>query len=276
MKHAVVDGVDVFSFRQSWIGTFQMCPEQARLEIHGKLPRVETEATAIGTAVHAAIEAVLGTQLGYDDAQQLALQEFVTLSELPEFTYVGTKSLDTCLEYVVNCFTSWYEHIYPVLGESLSIERNFRVTLDSRHLQRIDLTGTWDLDDSIAGLVDWKNKGSDIKRWEVDRWGIQPTVYTYAKRMLDLDGDMTGDMPFTFVNMVKSPYVQRPQVVEVRRNEAHYAWLRKQLWQIVDMYTATNNGEQQWQLNDAGWWCSPKWCTNWDNCKGATMGSRPW
>jgi len=275
MRHTVEDGVDVFSFRQSWIGTYQMCPEQARLEMHGLLPRVETEATAIGTAVHGAIEAVLSTQMSYDDAMQLALLTFADFSELPEFEYVNVKSFDLCLDYVSNCFTSWYEHIYPVLGESLSIERNFRVTLGSRHLQRIDLTGTWDLDDSIAGLVDWKNKGSDIKRWEVDRWGIQPTVYTYAKRVLD-DLPMTGDMRFTFVNMVKSSYVQRPQVVEVQRNEAHYEWLRKQLWQIVDMYTATNNGQQQWQLNDAGWWCSPKWCTNWDNCKGAIMGNRPW
>lgn len=282
MKHYVVDGVDVFDFRQSWVGTWQMCPEQARLDMRGELERVETDATAVGTAVHAAIEHILRNGGYFEDGLQAAVMEFMRLSELPEFRYVKALTYKTAEKYTVNCFTSWYEHVYPTLGEPLSIERTFKVQLDERpsvdscvdeycrRPQRLMLSGTWDLDDEVHGLVDWKNKGQEIKRWEMDRWGIQPTVYTYAKRVLD-GLPMDGELPFTFVNMIKGPQVQPPQILTVSRHLGHYNWLRAQLWRIVDLYLSTDNGEQGWPLNDSGWWCSQRWCQNWSSCKGAAL-----
>lgn len=279
MKHYVVDGVDVFDIRQSWISTWQMCPEQARLDMRGELPRVETDATAVGTAVHTGIEAVLRDGLDYEDALQVAVLEFLRLTELENFRYVKAQTYKTAEMYVVNCFTSWYQNILPQLGKPLSIERNFKVQLDERQWEngydptprrhRIMLSGTWDLDDSMHGLIDWKNKGAEIKRWEMDRWGVQPTVYTYAKRVLE-GLPLTGDMGFTFVNMVKGPRPSAPQVLQVMRNENHYAWLKAQLWNIVDLYLATNNGETSWPMNDASWLCSERWCSAFaaGKCKG--------
>lgn len=280
MKHEVVDGVDRFSFRQSWLGTFAMCPEQARLDMRGELPRVETDATAIGTAVHTAIEHVLLKNADYDDALQVALVTFADLEALDNFQYVKAKTFGTCTQYVTNCFTSWYQHVYPQLGEPLSVERTFKVKLAEGLSKRIViptqaelwLSGTWDLDDSAWGLVDWKNKGQEIKRWEVDRFGIQPTVYTYAKRVLD-DLGMDGELPFTFVNMIKGPSITPPQIVTVYRHAGHYEWLKTMLWRIVDLYWQTDMGASPWPLNDAGWFCSERWCKNWAGCKGADLAS---
>lgn len=276
MKHEVIDGVDVFTFRQSWIGTAQTCLEQARLDMLGQLQRVETDATAIGTAVHAGIEAVLAQRVDGDEALDLALAEFARLERDPTFQYKQTTGFQQCTEYVVNCFTSWWQHIYPQLGEPLSVERNFKVKLDDRDggfygLSEIWLSGTWDLDDSAWGIVDWKNKGHEIKRWEVDRWSVQPTVYTYAKRVLD-GLDMDEPMDFTFVNMVKGP-VREPQVVTVQRHRSHYEWLRAMLWRIVDLYWATDAGRIGWPMNDGHVLCSTKWCTEFaaGRCKGAYL-----
>ncbi len=289
MKHEVIDGVDVFTFRQSWIGTFTTCPEQARLDMLGQLQRVETDATAIGTAVHAGIEAVLAQKVDGDEALELALAEFARLERDPTFQYKQTTGFQQCTDHVVNCFTSWHEFIYPQLGEPLSVERNFKVKLDERGVpilhgptapcppgckplrSELWLSGTWDLDDSAWGIVDWKNKGHEIKRWEVDRWSVQPTVYTYAKRVLD-GLDMDEPMDFTFVNMVKGP-VREPQIVTVSRQRPHYEWLRAMLWRIVDLYWATDAGRIGWPMNDGHVLCSTKWCTEFaaGRCKGAYL-----
>lgn len=275
MKHEVVDGVDRFTFRQSWLSTWLMCPEQARLEMRGELARVETDATAVGTAVHAAAEHVLVKGGDFDDALQVALVTFADLEALPNFQYVKAKSFNTCVQYVTNCFTSWYRHMYPYLGEPLSVERTFHVRLDkSQGIERMGselwLSGTWDLHDSVWGLVDYKNKGQAIKEWEVKRFGIQPTVYTYALRVLE-DLGMEGELPFTFVNMIKGPTIEPPQIVTVYRHAGHYEWLKTMLWRIVDLFWQTDMGERPWPLNDAGWFCSPRWCQEYaaGRCKGA-------
>jgi hypothetical protein len=32
----------------------------------------------------------------------------------------------------------------------------------------------------------------------------------------------------------------------------------------------------QWPIKPDDWHCSPKWCDNWNNCRGKLLGPDPW
>jgi hypothetical protein len=275
LKRTEVDGVVRWTLSQSWANTFQKCPEQARLGMHGLLPRTESDATAIGTATHTGIEAVLRHCADRHEAEAAAIDKLCELMELDNFQFVQVKTPQTAVSYLKSCVGSWYEYVYPRLGSTVSIERPFEVRLDvgmiGTEVEELWLTGTWDFEDNIHGLWDWKTTGSKpYEQWEVSRWYVQPTVYCYARSVLAGNGGDDIDY-FNYAVMTKGPHVRAPQILEIERGPAHYAWLRKQLWSIVDLYKATAGGEQSWPLMDQGWWCSPKWCPVYNECKAVPM-----
>jgi hypothetical protein len=255
-------------FHQSWLNTFQKCPEQARLSMRGELPRVETDATAIGTSLHAAIEHALLMGADYDECLNEALLKFLELSELPHFEWKQVATMATAQRYIANCFTAFYRWVLPTLGEPLSIERYFKVPLDEYRGYKVMLAGTWDVEFHDS-LKDWKTAGRPYEAWEVDRWYIQPTAYAYAHSVL-----RGGPMPaFEYIVHLKGATVQPPQRLLVQRHEGHVEWLRQQLRRIIDLYEATEHGERAWPLMDQSWHCSPKWCSVYSECKGAALES---
>jgi len=260
------DGIRRFIFRQSWMNTFQHCPEQARLDMHGLLPRVESDATAIGTSVHVGIEHLL------DDAEpseawRLSCSKFDELSELPEFAWLQVKTPATAHRIIYNALWGWYDEIEPKLGRTISVEQHFSLHVQTMPCgDEIWIEGTWDYEDE-HGLWDWKTAGREYQPWEVERWYVQPTQYTLAHSLIN----DCYPLPFNYAVMVKTggEGPSKTQHLQVRRDEGHYKWLVRQMKNAVALYDMTDGGEHPWPLMDQGWHCSPKWCSAWSSCKGA-------
>lgn len=262
------DGRMEVVFSQSWLNTFMECPEQARLEMVGQMPKSSSDATAIGTAVHAGIEAVL---LNKGDPLEAATQAFEAEVMQPHFRWVQTKTLATAHQHIAMALDAWHATIFPQLSAVRSIEEKFRLFLCSGETAGKPwvayVEGAWDaeFDD---GLWDWKTANDERKYkggfggegWKLKRWAIQPTVYTLAKATRD---DCFDSQPFTFGAMVKG--TSMAQTLEVQRGPDEWAWLRVQVGSIMALITANL---PQWPLNDQHALCSGKFCPVWDSCKG--------
>lgn len=265
------DGVREFHCSQTWLNTFKKCPEQARLKMLGLLEDGPSDATAIGHGLHGGIESVL---LGdgrdpFEVAHDLFLQEVGN----PDFRWVQVKTEATAFRYIDSCLASWLEHVYPQLPDVASVEQSFKLTLDERcrprhtlDVDRLVITGTWDLLDAEGELHDWKTANQPYDDWKTRRYYVQPTFYCYAAREL---GGASGDTQmFNYWVMPKSSTPRRPQHIPVQRSEQHYTWLKKQLWSIVDLWYDTDEGQRPWPMMDTDWWCSPKWCPAYESCRG--------
>jgi len=247
------------TFRQSELGTWMMCPEQLRLSRADMLPRRETEATAVGTSVHAGIEAVLKGEATHETGMDVALETWDSM--IPNIDRWVRVSPEQCAVHVANCYSSWADTVLPGLPEIVMVEQHFKVLLSETAERRIWLSGTVDAVDADGTVWDWKTAGRAYEPWEADRFKIQPTVYTYAaKHAWGIDNH-----EFAYAVMVKKAQPVQAQVLRVQRNQGHWEWLNRQ---ATSLAVAIEAELPVWQLNDQGWHCSPRWCGAWETCKG--------
>ena len=267
------DGRIVYTFRQSWIGSFLRCPELARREAFDPdFVSGGSDATAIGTAMHAGAEHNLRESATFDECLDKAVAEFDYETTLPGFRYVQVAKRETAITQVQNTLDVWYHQIRPKVGIPISIEDKFSVELYSDEHMVIMLNGTMDCVDDHGMMWDWKTandkeKYGQRKAWEYQRWAVQPTVYTYAWYVLS--GEI---VPFTFAVALKGKPNQDAQFLAVDREQHHWDWLAEQLRSVINMY-ATMGEAGPWPLNDQHVLCSPRWCANWADCKGAIIDS---
>jgi hypothetical protein len=257
-----VPGIDVtdqgYVFSQSWLNTYFNCPEQARLEMVGEMPRIESDATAIGTAIHSGIEAVLrgGTEtVGYDTC----IDTFNELAATPEFQWVQIKSEHTAWNMIGRLWDAWCTDIHPQLPHVEHIEHKFELQLADNMWMR----GAIDAIDEHGNVWDWKTAGRPYEAWEKERFAIQPTVYTAAVAQMG-EYEPRDSWEFSYAVMLKSGRTST-QIVTVQRTQAHWDWLAAQCESIVQLIQANLN---VWPLRDQHALCSPKWCKAWDKCKG--------
>lgn len=251
----------IYCLSQSWINTFMNCPEQARLEMVGQLPRKESDATAIGSALHASVETVLrggSSKESYERGMEL-LHELVNL---PEFEFVQIKTLSTLVNTFQRVLTQWETVIYPELPEIVLVEESFMIPISNTPTSTIYLQGAVDAVDEFGDIWDWKTAARPYEQWQVDRYKIQPTVYSYAMHM---------QMPFvpeptTFHYAVAMKSSDAAYIYSTTRDSQHWNWLKDQVESIVALIQA---GLDRWPMNDQHALCSPKWCTAWDSCKGS-------
>jgi hypothetical protein len=224
------------------------------------MPAFESDAAAIGTSVHAAIEVALQERqsehgdLTIDDAFYIATQEMKQLIADPAFVWVKYTP-EKADELIGSHLTQWYEQFYPY-AEPIWTEQKFKIKLVEDDEREIYLSGTADYMDNQIGLVDWKTSSRDYKEWEYRRWAIQPTVYCTAFEQPQ----------FTYFVM-KPPSQQIPgaQQFTVERDSSHAAWLRQQLKNLA---LQIESGIAPWPLNDQHALCSDKWCPIFQGCKG--------
>jgi len=255
------------TFRQSWLGTFFECPEQARLVATDQYPYDQTEAAAKGTAMHTAIEAVIEHCADFDSALQEGLDEFRSISSEDGFRWVKVKREQTCLAHIANGFRSWWNNVLPTMGASIWVEQRFKFLFHEDEHRRIFLSGTVDYAEALpVGLKDWKLTGNRDKytkdAWKLKRFGIQPTVYTAAAYELGLYPRDVA-VPFQWVAMLNGG--GKPLLVDTTRTMQHVEWLRHQCISIAKTVEA---GLDQWPLRDQSALCSPEWCTAYSQCKG--------
>lgn len=243
------------SFRQSWLNTAATCPERARRELTKTIPNSETDAAAVGTAVHAGIEEFLRSGCSYRDAVDIASERFAEIEQHPDF--VWTKYSHRVAHGLIETFLGHWWGIREQF-QPLEIEHQFDVLLHEDDERIIRLTGTIDLIDKRLGLIDWKTSGRGAyDTWEYDRWAVQPTVYSWA-----LYGGSDQKHPFTYCVMHK----EGVQQFTVWRDASDWNWLRQRAIGYARLIEA---GLPEWPLHDNHALCSAKWCPAWLLCKGA-------
>jgi hypothetical protein len=247
----------------------------------GEMPDDETDAACIGTAVHAGFEAAARapSALLPHQIDLIAQTEFTRLMALPGFGWKKYKEA-RARDLIRDCCNVFYDELYHTLGPVL-IEQGFGpLVIYEDETRIIRIKGSIDLFDEYRGGCDYKTDGDGRKfrrgfggkAWELDRWAIQPTVYCEALRQLGYyEGN--GPWPFTYfafdlsgrdVELVESAVWRRPEDVD---------WLRQKTLAYAKLVEADVT---PWPKQDNHALCSPKWCPNWDNCKGAAYTEVEW
>lgn len=271
------------------------CMEHLRLQTLASGPRMETDAATVGTCMHHAIESELreGPFNSEEEAVGWAAGEYIRVLE--EYQESGAS-------YVMSSFNnhtaavlaldrlvrSWYncdDRIALMAShETPLVEWHFDLPFSEVQVKKhgkkaevipVRLAGTADLVWSNQ-VWDWKSAGSEYKRWEYQRWGRQPDVYTWAAAQSGLIfPDAQGLYDFKFKVFVRRAEIRPPQTVDITRSPKNWEWLGQTVDRVVNhMY---NMGlETPWVMDDQHVLCSPKWCPFWDQCKGKFVSGESW
>lgn len=257
MKIRQVNGRTEITIHQSFLNSHMMCAKMARDDAERPEGSPPSSASAVGTTMHAGIEARL---LGLVDSEMIAAmaEAYRIESEHPLFKRDMTDR--EAMRMASLCLAAWERDLYPRLGSYGAMEHEFRLLVDSRGDVDLYIGGMWDLLNE-GELIDWKTAASMYKyqQWQVDRWFVQPTMYTWA---LAIETDDWSPKRFHYGIVEKSKEPQGHWVTTVRGPQ-DWMFLKEQMWRVVDSWSAPPT------LNDQGWWCSPKWCESFSSCKGA-------
>lgn len=260
------DGRAVYTFRQSSLKDLDLCGERARRNMLGLDPARETDAAAVGTAMHAAAEACLaehndGQALTLSDTLEVWEQAFREIERLPNFVWVKYDPT-SARKFGRLVTTYWYEQILPTIAPSADalLEEHFSLVMHEDAHEVVKLSGTIDY---ICGndLRDWKTSGRKWQRWEHQRWDVQATAYTWAAHQLGHAELVRGVMPFEFDVMTKDGADR----IIVTRTEADWTFLSDKVLSVLPLLKANL---PVWAKNDAHVLCSETWCEAFSACKG--------
>lgn len=242
-----------------------MCPEKARNELYGLVPRVESPKMALGTAGHAAIEAVLrdwmagpgdggGTRADFDHYAQIMLDTFEQRTYLTEYVPDEKLGMDWARKRGVSALSAWFDDVYPQV-DPLFVEWPFTYMLYSDSERVIYMKGTIDCVDRKNAIWDWKFSGSERKAWKDQRGSIQASAYTLA---LAKPGHEANVIPDTTVNFKYAVmHEQGVQIVDLWQAKRHWHWLQRQALGLARLVEANL---PQWPVDDGDWWCNKNWC----------------
>lgn len=263
----------------SWLKTTDLCLERARMEHVGTMPLIESDAACVGTAMHHAVEHCIAAEgLPLEQMLELAQDEFTRLTKLDgtngdpnarhkEGVFKWIKYTEQQARALVDAFTMmWFNEVWPTLSPGGESEWVFgdtpedpQVVLVDDDERVIELSGAIDYVDG-ARLKDWKTSGSGpYKKWEYERWALQPTLYTYARNAV-----YGYERPeFEYVVM----HAKGVQRFTVQRGPEHWDWLATK---CEDIARQIELQLPSWIKSDNHALCSERWCPAWAQCKGAT------
>lgn len=251
--------------RQSWLGDMGICPERARLGQIRPEFRTGSDATIIGTALHAGIESVLdGRSSEFGQMLNVVGDEFDVLKQTNyKTTNIDPDKIQTYLESMSLAF---YDGILPHVEQGGKVEHKFSAPLGfTINDYAVYVEGTMDYVTPSGVIWDWKTASRQYNIKEKQKSNIQASVYADACVSLGLTPNYPVDFRFGVMVRQEKP---KSQIVSIVRTEAHGQWLRQYIRGAVN--TAMNNGyENNWLMNDSSALCSESWCGFWSICKGA-------
>lgn len=268
-------GHTVVRLHQSDLNEYMLCPERARLLWTGQVTSGPSDATAIGTAVHAGAEALLRGADCYKTAREVMLATLEQEVSDPSFRWVQVKTWRTLVEHAERALHNWATLVEPHLGPPVFVEHSFDLHLcwyaDDVEIR---LGGQVDLGEE-TGIWDWKttrNRAKYLARWpgegwKLRRWAIQPTAYCWAVEQLDL---LPNPRSFTYAAVSKT--TEEAWFLPVERSESDYAWLQEVARNAVTMLRADL---PEWPKLDQHALCSEDWCPAWALCKGRNGSVKP-
>lgn len=254
--------------RQSWLGSYLICPQRARYDLTMPNLRRGSDATAIGTAIHSAIEGYL---LGeYDDLDSMIAKAHESVAmELADPNIRLSKISADPEQLRLNTMAmvvAWWDDIRPAVALGGMVEHKFMAPLVTGGDTELWLEGTMDYVAPDGSIWDWKTAGRSYSAKEKQKQSHQATCYVAAARTLGLVDNGDAPTPFRFGVMMRQT-TPKAQIVTVERDANHVEWLRRQVASVVS--TAMTMGVQHdWAINDQHNLCSSMWCDYWTMCKG--------
>ena len=257
------------NLRQSWIGTFLRCPEQARQERLKLVQQLESSDMLRGNAVHFAIEQAGAQKLAGREVE-LDMMLFAADRYIADHAHeveVWRTEIAPMVDVVRANVECWYNELNPILFPKVDgIERMFVKSMGVREFDghppvKLNLLGTADWIDKSGIIWDWKTPSRHYQAWEKKRWDVQSHAYTWAH----------GLDQFNLAVMSKGEL----QIIEIPRSAEEKAAFVDLCWSIVPtMLSNADSWPQRWE----GWHCSPKWCPVWQagRCRGEHLGQDPW
>lgn len=261
--------------RQSWLNDVMICPERARLGVTMPEWRIGSDATHIGTAVHAGIEHYLTNDVTHD-AVIAANDELERLLTEEPFRINSTNGPEHMREYVGILMATFFDDIAPHVVKGGMCEKNFGVKLydmpEDTSLPfdaqpQVWLGGTIDYIDPNGVIWDWKTAARKYSQGEKQRQSIQASAYALAC----VENGWSPEFPVRFnYGVMTRTSKSAGQIVPTVRTQQHVDWFKRQVQSVVQ--TSTTIGlENPWMANDQHGLCSEKWCPYWSICKGSQL-----
>lgn len=243
------------------------CPEQARLDMVGELPRRDTDATATGTAFHWYAELRL-TGSGPIESHQQAQQWLIDRTCEPGFEWVQVQTGKTLLNHLDTCIAVFEAEVFPQVTPKY-VEKSFTANIGFYGDERVEgvelhIKGTPDMIDHDLEIWDWKTGTREREKWEDERWSIQASAYAWLLHNHLSPKKRRDEYTFRYAVLLKTS--GNFQTFTVTRDQRHFDWLRAQCVSAAKMIIENPTGP--WLLVDQSWKCSPKWCGAWTQCKG--------
>lgn len=244
------------------------CPEQARNELYGLVPRIESPKMALGTAGHAAIEAALNDYKlpkPFDHYAQIMLDTFEQRTYLSEYVDDEKLGMDWARKRGISALSAWWDDVYPQV-DPLFVEWPFQFLLYGDAERQIYMKGTIDCVDKKNAIWDWKFSGSERKAWKDQRGSVQASAYTLALAKTGQQPNVIPDTRIDFKYAVM--HEQGVQIVPLVQDQRHWKWLRQQAFALARLVEANL---EVWPKIDDDWHCNVNWCGVFADgkCKGA-------
>lgn len=254
--------------RQSWLGDSMLCQERGRRMIVSPEFRTTNDSAAMGTAVHAGIEAVMRGVIDPKDAHHVSVKKLDQLRD--EGIKVTNTDPSTWEDLVRSMTNAWVSGIYPEVPLGGVSERKFEYNSGAVvGGYELWFEGTMDYSHE-SGLWDWKTAARKYSLLEKQTQSIQASVYAghaLSEGMVDEDGTVS----FTFGVMIRTMKGDS-QLVRIKRNSAHVMWVTEQAKTLVGSALALRSQDgswnRSWLKNDQHFLCSDRWCPWWSVCKG--------
>ncbi len=268
------DGRRLWIFSQTRFKQVDTCPERGRRSLLGLTPDGPSDSTAVGQAVHGAIELCVTDMIdgqgpwAASDMLDVAVDIFNANMAEPNARWVRVKRPETAYGFIDTCLATWRREVMPTL-HPWAVEVTFGpLTVYEDEQRIIQIRGQIDYIDQITELADWKTSGREWEPWEHQRWDVQPTLYTLGYYLHLFGGDpdwLRDEYGWTWHVLRRDGGYQKIRTV---RTPADWDWLIRRLVVTAEMLEANL---PRWPLNDTSALCSPDWCPAWPDCKGAHM-----
>lgn len=254
--------------RQSWLGSYLICPQRSRYDLTMPALRRGSDATAIGTGLHSAIEGYLGGM--YDTYEAMLERAHVCVAEelaRPNLRLSKISSDPDVLDlFIESMVKSWWNSIRPAVTLGGLIEHKFEAPLVTGGETELWLEGTMDYVAPDNTIWDWKTSTRPYSAKDKQKHSHQATCYIASARQLGLVDDGDAPTQFRFGVMVRQ-IEPKGQIITVERGPEQVEWLKRQISSVITSATAIGM-DREWAINDQHNLCSPMWCDYWTVCKG--------
>jgi hypothetical protein len=241
---------------QSAVKDFMMCGKKFEYTYINKVPRTLPEALLVGSAFHYAMTEHFLHGYSLADTQALFEIEIMTLAHQrsdPRFVNgsvaVWERGPEEAVGYGKVLLEEYWNTALPllhVMEVAKSLKRNIPNT-------DITIAGELDFIDASGKIVDWKVKERVPYKTEIQD-DLQPTFYSFL-----VGGPITFE--FHYILKQKTPKVR---IARTTRSATAIRWMTDEM--LPRFARSVETG--LYLANPTGWWCSPKWCSFYKECRG--------